>query len=99
MSTRPIGAAVRQRAARFGIAAAALTLGLTALDFGILAVGIVLLFAVSLYQEKRGSVREMLWGKNPWVRYSLLFILLLAVLLLGKYGTGYNASSFIYNQF
>ena len=24
---------------------------------------------------------------------------LLAVLLLGKYGTGYNASSFIYNQF
>ena len=76
-----------------------LTLGLTALDFGILAVGIVLLFAVSLYQEKRGSVREMLWGKNPWVRYSLLFILLLAVLLLGKYGTGYNASSFIYNQF
>src|SRR5699024_7946621 len=31
MSTRPIGAAVRQRAARFGIAAAALTLGLTAL--------------------------------------------------------------------
>ena len=25
--------------------------------------------------------------------------LLLAVLLLGKYGTGYNASSFIYNQF
>ena len=76
-----------------------LTLGLTALDFGILGVGIVLLFAVSLYQEKRGSVREMLWGKNPWVRYSLLFILLLAVLLLGKYGTGYNASSFIYNQF
>src|SRR5699024_3530005 len=31
MSTRPIGAAVRERAARFGIAAAALTLGLTAL--------------------------------------------------------------------
>src|SRR5699024_4843614 len=30
-STRPLGAAVRQRAARFGIAAAALTLGLTAL--------------------------------------------------------------------
>ncbi len=76
-----------------------LTLGLTALDFGILAAGIVLVFAVSLYQEKRGSVREMLWGKNPWIRYGLLFALLLAVLLLGKYGTGYNASSFIYNQF
>lgn len=76
-----------------------LKLGLTALDFGILGAGIALLFGVSLYQEKRGSVREKLWGKSPWVRYSLLMILLLAVLLLGKYGTGYNASSFIYNQF
>ena len=27
------------------------------------------------------------------------FLLLVAVLLLGSYGIGYNASNFIYNQF
>lgn len=76
-----------------------LTLGLTGPDFAILGFGIALLFAVSLYQEKKGSVREALWSGNVWLRYGLFFLLLLAVLLMGKYGTGYNAGSFIYNQF
>ena len=76
-----------------------LTLGLTGPDFAILGFGIALLFAVSLYQEKKGSVREVLWSGNVWLRYGLFFLLLLAVLLMGKYGTGYNAGSFIYNQF
>ncbi len=75
-----------------------LKLGLTGLDYGILLLGIILMFAVSLWQEKKGSVREMLWQK-PVLRYSLVFLLLVAVLLLGSYGIGYNASNFIYNQF
>lgn len=75
-----------------------LNLGLTALDYGILLGGIALLFAVSLYEEKKGDVREMLWAK-PALRYSLVFLLLVVVLLMGSYGIGYNASNFIYNQF
>ena len=73
-------------------------LGLTALDYGILGGSIVLMFAVSLYEEKKGSVREMLWTK-PILRYILVFALLLVTLLMGSYGIGYNASNFIYNQF
>ena len=73
-------------------------LGLTGLDYGILAGGIVLMFTVSLYQEKKGSVREMLWHR-PVLRYALIIAMLLVVLLMGSYGIGYNASSFIYNQF
>ncbi len=73
-------------------------LGLTSLDYGILLGGIVLMFAVSLFQEKKGSVREALWDK-PLLRYILVFTLLVIVLLMGSYGIGYNASSFIYNQF
>ncbi len=73
-------------------------LGLSGLDYGILLFGIVVMFAVSLFEEKRGSVREVLWCK-PLLRYSLVFLLLVAVLLLGSYGIGYNASNFIYNQF
>ena len=75
-----------------------MNLGLTALDYGILLGGILLMFGVSLFQEKKGSVREVLWNK-PVLRYILVFVLLVMVLLMGSYGIGYNASDFIYNQF
>ena len=75
-----------------------LKLGLTALDYGILLFGIAACFGVSLYEEKKGSVREVLWDK-PVLRYALMLGLLLCVLLMGSYGIGYNASNFIYNQF
>ena len=75
-----------------------LNLGLTALDYGILLFGIVLMFSISLFQEKKGSVRESLWDK-PMLRYILVFVLFVIVLLMGSYGIGYNASNFIYNQF
>ena len=75
-----------------------LKLGLTWLDYGILLGGIALMFGVSLYEEKKGSVRQALWEK-PVLRYILVFALLVIVLLMGSYGIGYNASDFIYNQF
>ena len=74
-------------------------LGLTGLDYGILGCGILLLFAVSLYQEKKGGIREALLKQNFAIRYALIFLLFLAVLLLGSYGIGYDAGNFIYNQF
>lgn len=75
-----------------------LKLGMTALDYAIVGAGIVILFCVSLFQEKKGSVREHLWDK-PVLRYILVFVLLVIVLLMGSYGIGYNANNFIYNQF
>lgn len=73
-------------------------LGLTGLDYGILAGGCALMLAVSLVQEKKGSVRELLQGSTAF-RYCLIFLLLVIVLLMGSYGIGYNASSFIYTGF
>jgi len=74
-------------------------LGLNGTDYLVLLCGILLLFAVSLWQEKRGSVREALLTLPSLGRYLLLFALFLAVLLLGSYGIGFDASSFIYTQF
>ena len=74
-------------------------LGLTTLDYIILLCGILLMFGVSLYQEKRGSVRDALAAKAAPVRYALIFALFLVVILMGSYGIGYNAANFIYNQF
>ena len=75
-----------------------LNLGLTSLDYGILLFGIGVMFTVSLIQEKKGSVREILY-RRPVLNYVLTLALLIAVILMGSYGIGYNASNFIYNQF
>ena len=76
-----------------------LKLGLTELDYIILGASVLLVFVISLIQEKKGSVREMLHKANPVLRYALIFGLLVAVLLLGRYGLGYDSGNFIYNQF
>lgn len=74
-------------------------LGLSGLDYIILAGAIVLVFVISLIQEKKGSVRELLWQKPAFVRHALIFALLIIVLLMGSYGMGYNAGAFIYTGF
>jgi len=72
--------------------------GLTGVDIAILLLGCAAMLLVSLIQERRGSVRELLWEKTA-VGYCVNGALLLAVVLTGSYGVGYNAASFIYNQF
>lgn len=74
-------------------------LGLSTLDYGILILGIGLMFSVSLAQKRNGSVREWLWNGNTTLRYALTFGMFLIVLLMGSYGIGYDAGNFIYNQF
>ncbi len=75
-----------------------LELGLTGLDYGILAVGAAVLLGVSLVQRS-GSVRAKV-GALPYpARFVVWYGLFLVVLLMGAYGIGYDASQFIYNQF
>ncbi len=74
-------------------------LGLSSLDYAILGFSIVIVFAISVIQEKKGSVRELLWNKPAVLRYVLIYALFLIVLLMGSFGIGYNPGNFIYNQF
>ncbi|MCH5267699.1 MAG: MBOAT family protein [Lachnospiraceae bacterium] len=73
-------------------------LGLTMWDYGILAVGVLLMFIVSMW-GRNGSVRAKISEKPYIVRYIVFVLLFFAVLLLGSYGVGYSAQQFIYNQF
>ena len=82
----------------FSLSISLADLGLAALDWGILAAGTALMLAVSLFQERKGSIRQLLWNR-PRLRFALIFILFLVVLLMGRYGIAYDAASFIYNQF
>lgn len=75
-----------------------LKLGLSALDYGILAAGVILMCAVSILKTKT-SVREFIASKPYPVRFAVWFGLFVLVLLMGTYGIGYDSSQFIYNQF
>ena len=74
-----------------------LTLGLTAADYIVLALGSLLIFVVSLMNAKK-SVRERL-AARPWLRFAATMALIFLVLVFGAYGLGYDSSAFIYNQF
>ncbi len=75
-----------------------LGIGLSMVDYGILAAGTVVMIGVSLVQ-RGGSVRSKVAEQAYPVRACIWFGLFLAVLLMGAYGIGYDASQFIYNRF
>ena len=75
-----------------------MALGLSGLDYAILAAGVLLMLAVSLVQ-RGGSVREKIRAQRYPVRFVIWYGLFLVILLMGAYGIGYDASQFIYNQF
>ena len=75
-----------------------LKLGMTGADFIVAAVGIILMFTVSVLRGK-GTAQELLGQKTVVLRYGILLFLILSVVVFGAYGIGYDASQFIYNQF
>ncbi len=84
--------------AALGDAALLEGLGLTAGDVAVVALGVVVMLAVSL-AGRRGSVRVRLAARPFVLRYCLFFLLTLVILVFGAYGIGYNASDFIYSVF
>ena len=59
----------------------------------------VLLFVVSLVQEKGVVVRNWISERNVLVRYVVLLAGVAAVMILGVYGSGFDEATFIYYQF
>lgn len=73
-------------------------LGLDWIEVAITGLSLLLLFMVSLHQQK-GSVRDKIGGWALPVRWVIWYALLFAVILLGCYGPGYSAGEFIYQGF
>lgn len=76
-----------------------LNLGLDKFDFGLLIFGTIAIFVVGLLQEKGYSLRRTIADKNIVIRWCVYFAAIFLVIILGAYGTGYNAADFIYAQF
>ena len=73
-------------------------LGLTMADYAVLILGVVLLLFVSL-KSRALSFRDKLAARPLALRYAVYFMLLLAVLIFGAYGIGYDSNQFIYSRF
>jgi len=74
-----------------------MTLGLTAYDFGVLAIATAILFAVSLLQERGMKVRERLFSLPPIPRWAIL--LLFTLFVLGTFTLGTGTDGFMYAVF
>ena len=67
-------------------------------DFRVLVLFVLVFAAVSILQ-KRYSLREKLAKQNLWFRWAVSLAALFTVIIFGVYGSGYNASDFLYMQF
>lgn len=82
-----------------GFLKAALSFGMDKQDFIILAAGAAVMLVISILQEKGINVRDSLARQRIPVRWTVYACLVLAVVIFGAYGPGYDAVDFIYGQF
>ena len=68
-------------------------------NIAIIGVATAIVCAVNAYLVRSGSDARVSLEKRPWLNYSLFALLMIAVLLFGAYGVGYDASAFIYEIF
>lgn len=74
-------------------------LGIDVLDLGIVAVAVLIVFVISLLQEKGARIREGLAGKTVVLRWALLYALILFIVIFGAYGFGYVPVDPMYADF
>ena len=73
-------------------------LGMSKKDFLLIAICFVILWCVSMMQE-RFSVREKLAQQNIVVRWIVVYAAIFSIIIFGIYGPGYDAAAFIYTQY
>ena len=75
-------------------------LPLTRYDWCVLLFGTVVIFTASVIQERsQRTIREILDEKCLALRWAVLLAGIFAVVLMGVYGPGVQASEFVYMQF
>lgn len=77
------------------------SLGLGNKEYLLILAGIVLVFIVSLIQERndKTTIRELLDKKPFALRWLAVFAGVVTVVVFGVYGSGFNAADFVYMQF
>lgn len=75
-------------------------LGLESTDWFVILFGLLIVLAVSLYQEiSKKHVREQLDKQTLWLQWALTLGCLFAIIIFGMYGPGVSSGEFVYMQF
>ena len=73
--------------------------GIDAFNFALLGVYALVMLAVDVCKYKQIKVRSVIEKQHWLCQVAVVVLGVLAVLLLGVYGPGFEASNFIYSQF
>lgn len=74
--------------------------GLDQREFYLIILSLLLLWVISLIQEKgEMTVRERIANWNIVFRWGFYYIVVAVILIFGVYGPGYDAAAFVYMQF
>lgn len=76
-----------------------MTYGLDAKEWNVLLVAILLMVVVDLLRYKKMPVIQWFLSQNLMFRWLVFYGAIMAVVIYGIYGGGYNATEFIYFQF
>ncbi len=74
-------------------------LGMGAREFWFMIICILLLLWADIQKKKGIVIRNVIMKQDAWCRVLVLSLGLAAILIFGIWGTGYDATSFIYFQF
>ncbi|RKM57846.1 MBOAT family protein [Butyrivibrio sp. CB08] len=74
-------------------------LGLTQGSMNIAVLGIILLIVMDILAFNGVEIRDKIIRQSIWYRWIIMIAGILAILIFGVWGAGYNAASFIYQQF
>ncbi len=76
-------------------------LGLGKKQYLLLLAGVVFIFIISVIQERhdKTTMRELLDKKPFMLRWAAVFVGVMAVVVFGIYGSGFDAADFVYMQF
>lgn len=74
-------------------------LGLDRKNFEFMIISIFVLFVVDCMQERGIRLREIVARQNIIIRWTIYYAAVFTLIIFGMYGTGYDAASFIYQQF
>ena len=74
-------------------------LGLATPEWFVLIAFVAILLLVDRYHERGGHIRESIDRQNLVFRWAVYIGAIVAILIFGSYGSGFEAVSFIYGGF
>lgn len=67
--------------------------------FCVVLIGMILMLAVDIWHEKGIAIRKTIAGIPLPIRWTIYLAAMASIVIFGAYGSGYDASSFIYGAF